>query len=97
VLNIIGERVAPWFLDWYLAKTGYGSQMTKQPLHDGASHDNLFEPVDAEEERGAHGPFRRRGARPQLPDEPHEAPRLAGSLAAGVGAAATGVALLRKR
>ncbi len=54
VMNILGEHVAPWFLDWYLAKTGFGSQMTDQPL-DPAGHDNLFEPV--EEDRGAHGPF----------------------------------------
>ncbi|HTX29903.1 MAG TPA: SDR family oxidoreductase [Solirubrobacteraceae bacterium] len=54
VMNIIGERVSPLFLDWYLAKTGFGSQMTNQPL-DPAGHDNLFTPVD--EDRGAHGPF----------------------------------------
>ena len=54
VMNIVGENMVPWFLDWYLAKTGFGSQMTDQPL-DPAGHDNLFEPV--EEDRGAHGPF----------------------------------------
>lgn len=54
VMNIIGERVAPWLLDRYLAKTGYSSQMTEQPL-DPSGHDNLFDPVD--EDRGAHGPF----------------------------------------
>src|SRR5215471_523888 len=56
-INILGERVAPWFLDWYLAKTGYGAQMTKQPLHHGPDHDNLFEPVDGDVDRGSHGPF----------------------------------------
>src|SRR5579884_2188266 len=54
VLNIIGERVAPWLLDRYLAKNGYQGQMTDHPL-DPEGHDNLFEPVD--EDRGAHGPF----------------------------------------
>jgi NAD(P)-dependent dehydrogenase (short-subunit alcohol dehydrogenase family) len=54
VLNIVGERVAPWLLDGYLAKTGYASQMTDTPL-DPRGHDNLFDPVD--EDRGAHGPF----------------------------------------
>jgi NAD(P)-dependent dehydrogenase (short-subunit alcohol dehydrogenase family) len=97
VLNIIGERVAPWFLDWYLAKTGYGSQMTRQPLNGGASHDNLFEPVDAEEERGAHGPFDDEAHARSFQMSLTKHRRLAGSLAAGVGAAATGVALLRKR
>jgi NAD(P)-dependent dehydrogenase (short-subunit alcohol dehydrogenase family) len=97
VLNIIGERVAPWFLDWYLAKTGYGSQMTKQPLNGGPSHDNLFEPVDADEERGAHGPFDEEAHAHSFQTSLTKHRRLAGSLAAGVGAAATGVALLRKR
>jgi NAD(P)-dependent dehydrogenase (short-subunit alcohol dehydrogenase family) len=54
VMNILGERTAPWLLDVYLAKTGVSSQQTDQPL-DPAGHDNLFEPVD--EDRGAHGPF----------------------------------------
>jgi short-subunit dehydrogenase len=54
VMNILGERVSPLFLDWYLARTGFGSQMTDQPL-DPNGHDNLFAPVD--EDRGAHGPF----------------------------------------
>src|SRR5256884_9288304 len=60
VMNILGERCAPWLLDRYLAKTGFDSQMTEHPLNpDG--HDNLFEPVD--EDRGAHGPFDRKAHR----------------------------------
>ncbi len=54
VMNIIGERTAPWLLDRYLAKTGFSSQQTDQKL-DPQGHDNLFDPVD--EDRGAHGPF----------------------------------------
>jgi NAD(P)-dependent dehydrogenase (short-subunit alcohol dehydrogenase family) len=54
VMNILGERTAPWLLDRYLARTGFGSQMTEHDL-DPRGHDNLFEPVD--EDRGAHGPF----------------------------------------
>src|SRR5438270_10785091 len=42
VLNVLGERVAPGFVDWYLAKTGYDSQMIDAPL-DPAGHDHLFE------------------------------------------------------
>jgi NAD(P)-dependent dehydrogenase (short-subunit alcohol dehydrogenase family) len=95
VLNILGERVAPWFLDWYLAKTAFGSQMTKQPLQDGPGHDNLFEPVD--EDRGAHGPFDDKAHEHSFQTTLAKHRRLAGSLAAGVGAAATGAALLRKR
>jgi NAD(P)-dependent dehydrogenase (short-subunit alcohol dehydrogenase family) len=54
VLNILGERTAPWLLDHILAKTGFSSQMTDQPLNP-TGHDNLFEPI--EQDRGSHGPF----------------------------------------
>jgi hypothetical protein len=54
LMNIVGERVAPWLLDRYMAKSGYKSEMTDEDL-DPRGHDNLFEPV--EEDRGAHGPF----------------------------------------
>jgi NAD(P)-dependent dehydrogenase (short-subunit alcohol dehydrogenase family) len=97
VLNVLGERVAPWFLDWYLAKTGYGGQMTKQPLNGGPDHDNLFHPVDGDEDRGAHGPFDDEAHAHSLQTSLTKHRRLAGSLAAGVGAAVTGAALLRKR
>jgi hypothetical protein len=97
VLNVIGERTAPWFLDWYLAKTGYSGQMTKEPLDGGPGHDNLFHPVDGEEDRGAHGPFDERAHARSLQTSLSKHRRLAGSLAAGAGAMATGAALLRKR
>ena len=96
VLNVLGERTAPWFLDWYLAKTGYGGQMTKQPLDGGPDHDNLFHPVDGDEDRGAHGPFDERAHAHSFQTTLSKHRRLAGSVAAGVGAA-TGAALLRKR
>jgi NAD(P)-dependent dehydrogenase (short-subunit alcohol dehydrogenase family) len=84
VMNIIGERVAPWLLDRYLAKIGYGSQMTDQPL-DPEGHDNLFEPVD--EDRGAHGPFdeKAHSVSPQ-----YELAKRRGAVLAGVGAALVG-------
>jgi NAD(P)-dependent dehydrogenase (short-subunit alcohol dehydrogenase family) len=91
VMNILGERVAPWFLDWYLAKTGFGSQMTDQPL-DPTGHDNLFEPV--EEDRGAHGPFddKAHSFSPQ-----YELVKHRGALFAAVAAAAgAGTALLAR-
>jgi hypothetical protein len=95
VLNVLGERVAPWFLDRYLAKTGYGSQMTKQPLDGGRDHDNLFEPVDGDEDRGAHGPFDEEAHAHSLQTTLSKHRRLAGSIAAGVGAV-TGAVLLRR-
>jgi NAD(P)-dependent dehydrogenase (short-subunit alcohol dehydrogenase family) len=96
VLNVLGERVAPRILDWYLGKKGYGSQMTKQPLNGGAGHDNLYEPADAEQDRGAHGPFDEKAHDHSFQTSLTKHRRLAGSLATGVGAA-TGAMLLRKR
>ena len=90
VMNIIGERVAPWLLDRYLAKTGFGSQMTDHDL-DPNGHDNLFEPV--EEDRGAHGPFDgiAHARSPQYELAKHRAAVLAVAAAAGA-AALTAVA-----
>jgi len=84
VANIIGERVAPWLLDRYLAKTGYKSQMTSHDL-DPAGHDNLFTPI--EEDRGAHGPFDdlAHGISPQ-----YELAKRRGMVFAGLGAAIVG-------
>jgi len=85
VMNILGERVAPWLLDRYLAKTGFGSQMTDQPL-DPRGHDNLFEPVD--EDRGAHGPFddKAHSFSPQYEFAKYRNAILAGAAAAAIGA-----------
>ncbi len=87
VMNILGERLAPWLLDRFLAKTGYKNQMTGQDL-DGQGHDNLFEPVD--EDRGAHGPFddQAHALSPQYELSKHRAAVMAGVGAALVGAGA---------
>jgi NAD(P)-dependent dehydrogenase (short-subunit alcohol dehydrogenase family) len=87
VMNIVGERVAPWLLDRYLAKSGFDSQMTGQDL-DPHGHDNLFEPVD--EDRGAHGPFDEQAHRisPQ-----YELAKRRSLVLAGAGAAAAGAAV----
>src|SRR5947209_5232599 len=86
VMNILCERLAPWLLDWYLAKTAFDSQMTDQDL-DPRDHDNLFDPVD--EDRGAHGPFddQAHSISPQ-----YELAKHRGKILAGVGAAAVGAA-----
>jgi NAD(P)-dependent dehydrogenase (short-subunit alcohol dehydrogenase family) len=91
VMNILGERTAPWLLDRLLAKTGYGNQQTEQPL-DPRGHDNLFEPV--EEDRGAHGPFddMAHSFSPQYELAKHRGALLAGLGAAAVGAGAAAVA-----
>lgn len=94
VMNVLGEKFAPWLLDWYLAKTGYGSQMTQQPLNGDGSHDNLFEPVD--EDRGAHGPFDERAHEHSVQTGLAKHRRAVGAVLAGAGAAATGALLLRR-
>jgi NAD(P)-dependent dehydrogenase (short-subunit alcohol dehydrogenase family) len=52
--TVLGERIAPWLGDWYMARTGVGSQQTGQRI-DAPRRGNLFEPVD--DDRGAHGDF----------------------------------------
>jgi NAD(P)-dependent dehydrogenase (short-subunit alcohol dehydrogenase family) len=53
--TILGERVAPKFLDWYLGKTGVKSQQVQKDLPRWGS--NVFQPRDEDADRGAHGPF----------------------------------------
>jgi NAD(P)-dependent dehydrogenase (short-subunit alcohol dehydrogenase family) len=52
--TILGERMAPWLGDRYMAKTGVNGQQTDEPLGSPRTG-NLFEPVD--EGYGAHGDF----------------------------------------
>jgi len=87
LMNILGERVAPWLLDRYLARNGFESQMTDHPL-DPSNHDNLFEPVD--EDRGAHGPFddMAHSVSPQLELAKRRGLVVAGAAAAAVAAGA---------
>jgi NAD(P)-dependent dehydrogenase (short-subunit alcohol dehydrogenase family) len=54
VRAILGNAVAPWYADRYLAKTGYESQQLDEPVAPGRL-DNLFEPVPGE--FAAHGRF----------------------------------------
>jgi NAD(P)-dependent dehydrogenase (short-subunit alcohol dehydrogenase family) len=53
--TILGNRIAPWFLDWYLARTGVDGQLSDRPGPRLGS--NVFEPRDAEADRGSHGMF----------------------------------------
>jgi NAD(P)-dependent dehydrogenase (short-subunit alcohol dehydrogenase family) len=53
--TILGNRVAPWFLDWYLGRTGVKGQLSDA---DGPRYgSNVYEPKDATADRGAHGMF----------------------------------------
>jgi NAD(P)-dependent dehydrogenase (short-subunit alcohol dehydrogenase family) len=53
--TILGNRVAPWFLDWYLARTGVQGQLSES---DGPRFgSNVYTPKDARADRGSHGMF----------------------------------------
>jgi NAD(P)-dependent dehydrogenase (short-subunit alcohol dehydrogenase family) len=50
---ILAEKIAPWLGDWWLARTGYESQMTDEPER--PRRDNLYAPLRGD--HGAHGRF----------------------------------------
>jgi NAD(P)-dependent dehydrogenase (short-subunit alcohol dehydrogenase family) len=53
--TILGNRIAPWFLDWYLARTGVKGQLSHA---DGPRFgSNVYTAKDAVADRGAHGMF----------------------------------------
>lgn len=88
VSAIVGNKIAPGALDYYLGRTGYESQQTSEP-EDPSRPDNLWAPVDAQEARGAHGSFDRRAHSKslQLWADLHRIPLSIGlGIAAGVGA-----------
>lgn len=85
VVAIVGNKIAPWFADWYLAKTGYKSQQTDQPENPNRA-DNLWEPVPGDP--GAHGRFDARN--PQK----HSLQLWASEHRAQIGWAAVGIGLL---
>jgi short-subunit dehydrogenase len=94
VMTIIGNRLAPWFADWYLAKTGIKGQQTDQPADEHRRHtDYLFEPVNGD--HGSHGSFDDEAKRrsPQALLSRHRALTAAGAAGVAAGAAA---ALLRR-
>jgi NAD(P)-dependent dehydrogenase (short-subunit alcohol dehydrogenase family) len=56
VLTILGNKVAPWFADRYLARSNVKAQQTDWPIDPGRP-DYLHAPLDEAGDRGAHGPF----------------------------------------
>lgn len=54
-LAVLGDRIAPAFVDWYLGRAGVGSQVSDDRAPTGV--DNLFAPRDDDEDAGAHGAF----------------------------------------
>ena len=95
VLTIIGNKLAPWIADRYLARTAFSGQQTDQPVSDDRS-DYLFSPVPRD--KGAHGDFDDEALEhsPQQWAAGHRRELLAAT-AAGVTAAAGAAAALRRR
>jgi NAD(P)-dependent dehydrogenase (short-subunit alcohol dehydrogenase family) len=90
VATISGQRVAPALLDRYLARNGYSSQQTDQPISSGRPA-NLWEPLDGSGGRdfGAHGVFddQAHGHSPQFWAVRHRLSLVGAALAAGLLAA----------
>jgi NAD(P)-dependent dehydrogenase (short-subunit alcohol dehydrogenase family) len=55
VKAVVGEKVAPWFGDWYLARSGYKAQQADDKPMKRDRPDNLFEPAAGD--FAAHGAF----------------------------------------
>lgn len=51
---IVGNKIAPWYADCVLARTGYEGQMTNEP-EDPDRKNNLWEPLPGD--HGVHGSF----------------------------------------
>ena len=67
VKTIIGQRIVPWYVDRYLAKHGFASQQTGEPIpRDRPNY--VYHPVDDGSDHGAHGMFdaRAQSRSPQL-------------------------------
>ncbi len=95
VLTIVGNRLAPWLADRYLARTGYDSQQTDEPAGPERRHtDYVDAPLPGD--HGSHGAFddEAKARSPQLWLAEH---RRALAAAGAAGAAAAGAAVLVRR
>jgi len=54
VKAIIGNKIAPWYADWVLSRSGFDGQMTDEPEDPDRRH-NLWEPLPGD--HGTHGRF----------------------------------------
>jgi NAD(P)-dependent dehydrogenase (short-subunit alcohol dehydrogenase family) len=55
-VTLVANAVVPGVLDWYLGRTGFDSQQTKEQVSADRPA-NLWNPVDAHDDYGAHGVF----------------------------------------
>jgi NAD(P)-dependent dehydrogenase (short-subunit alcohol dehydrogenase family) len=80
-IAIVGNKLAPGLGDHYLARTGVASQQTDEPEDPGRPN-NLWEPVDADHDFGAHGRFDARARTHMWHVWPAKYRRLIGGIAA---------------
>ncbi|MEO9138936.1 MAG: SDR family oxidoreductase [Jatrophihabitans sp.] len=92
--TVLGNRVAPSVVDWYLGKTGVNSQQTDRDAPRWGS--NVFEPQDAEQDRGARGVFSAKAAEHD-PVSFVASHRLASLAAVGSAVGVVGTSLARRR
>jgi NAD(P)-dependent dehydrogenase (short-subunit alcohol dehydrogenase family) len=88
VYTIWGNKLAPWFAERYLAKTGFDSQQMEEPV-DPDRPSNLFEPVAGDP--GAHGRFDDQAHERSLQAWLARHRRWVGLAATAAGAAVTGL------
>lgn len=98
VSTLLANAIAPGLLDRYLARTGYGSQQTKQPSNPDQPG-NLWTPVDGKGGRdfGAHGRFDARAHHRSPQQWASHRYGLLGGISVGLVAVVTGTRALRRR
>jgi short-subunit dehydrogenase len=87
VKTILGQRVVPGFVAWYLARNGFSGQQTDQPLRPGRP-DYVFAPLDDDRDHGSHGDFDDRAKRSSLQLELSLRRRMVAAAAIGFAAVA---------
>lgn len=95
---IFGNKIAPQYADWVLSRNGYRSQQTDAPENPNRPN-NLWEPLDEDQDHGAHGRFddRAQTFSPQLFSTTHRTLLSLAGLGSAVLAGAALGAAFRKR
>jgi NAD(P)-dependent dehydrogenase (short-subunit alcohol dehydrogenase family) len=93
VYTIVGNKLAPWLAERYLARTAVKGQQTDETVPRDRPV-NLFEPLDAERDEGAHGIFSDQ-AHERSPQAWLSRHRRSSSLAAGAALAVATALVLR--
>lgn len=93
VMTRIGQKLAPRFMDWYMARNAWQGQLTGEPAK--IREDNLFHPVSGP--YGSHGRFNNNARRSSLQFELYRHRALVGLAVGTLAAAAVGYQQRRRR